>query len=170
MSLYVTVTHTLILYLDYKHADGGGHIIRQFPLSTTPWCWRTHKYCLLQSLTFHVLIFIFRHGSYVTVINLAIGTMSIKHPLLWSDYVWCACVLVVLFLIVYLYHPVQITYIKITIINKYFSFCSHSLRYSAASVIDTSSKYKFLWKLPLEDVEVVKSKTVLSSLISFGAQ
>lgn len=30
--------------------------------------------------------------------------------------------------------------------------------YSAASVIDTSSKYKFLWKLPLEEVEVVKSK------------
>ncbi|KAK7883267.1 hypothetical protein WMY93_029441 [Mugilogobius chulae] len=29
--------------------------------------------------------------------------------------------------------------------------------YSAASVIDTSSKYKFLWKLPLEDVEVVKN-------------
>ncbi|CAK6970374.1 rho guanine nucleotide exchange factor 17-like [Scomber scombrus] len=29
--------------------------------------------------------------------------------------------------------------------------------YSAASMIDTSSKYKFLWKLPLEDVEVVKS-------------
>ncbi|XP_077467401.1 rho guanine nucleotide exchange factor 17 isoform X2 [Stigmatopora argus] len=29
--------------------------------------------------------------------------------------------------------------------------------YSATSVIDTSSKYKFLWKLPLEDVEVVKS-------------
>ncbi|XP_052324233.1 rho guanine nucleotide exchange factor 17-like [Oncorhynchus keta] len=29
--------------------------------------------------------------------------------------------------------------------------------YSAASVIDTSSKYKFLWKLPLEDVEIVKS-------------
>ncbi|KAJ7995336.1 hypothetical protein DPEC_G00243510 [Dallia pectoralis] len=29
--------------------------------------------------------------------------------------------------------------------------------YSAASVIDTSSKYKFLWKLPLEDVEMVKS-------------
>ncbi|CAG00915.1 unnamed protein product [Tetraodon nigroviridis] len=29
--------------------------------------------------------------------------------------------------------------------------------YSAASAIDTSSKYKFLWKLPLEDVEVVKS-------------
>ncbi|XP_043927239.1 rho guanine nucleotide exchange factor 17 isoform X2 [Protopterus annectens] len=28
--------------------------------------------------------------------------------------------------------------------------------YSAASVIDTSSKYKFLWKLPLEDVEIVK--------------
>ncbi|KAK7160583.1 hypothetical protein R3I93_008284 [Phoxinus phoxinus] len=28
--------------------------------------------------------------------------------------------------------------------------------YSAASVIDTSSKYKFLWKLPIEDVEVVK--------------
>uniref|UniRef100_A0A8C1IAT5 Rho guanine nucleotide exchange factor 17 n=1 Tax=Cyprinus carpio TaxID=7962 RepID=A0A8C1IAT5_CYPCA len=28
--------------------------------------------------------------------------------------------------------------------------------YSAASVIDTSSKYKFLWKLPLEDIEVVK--------------
>ncbi|XP_077397587.1 rho guanine nucleotide exchange factor 17 [Festucalex cinctus] len=31
--------------------------------------------------------------------------------------------------------------------------------YSATSVIDTSSKYKFLWKLPLEDVEVVKSST-----------
>uniref|UniRef100_A0A8D3B9V6 Rho guanine nucleotide exchange factor (GEF) 17 n=1 Tax=Scophthalmus maximus TaxID=52904 RepID=A0A8D3B9V6_SCOMX len=31
--------------------------------------------------------------------------------------------------------------------------------YSAASVIDTSSKYKFLWKLPLEEVEVVKSST-----------
>uniref|UniRef100_A0A4W5PMZ4 Rho guanine nucleotide exchange factor 17 n=1 Tax=Hucho hucho TaxID=62062 RepID=A0A4W5PMZ4_9TELE len=29
--------------------------------------------------------------------------------------------------------------------------------YSVASVIDTSSKYKFLWKLPLEDVEMVKS-------------
>ncbi|XP_067276067.1 rho guanine nucleotide exchange factor 17-like isoform X2 [Pseudorasbora parva] len=28
--------------------------------------------------------------------------------------------------------------------------------YSAASVIDTSSKYKFLWKLPIEDMEVVK--------------
>ncbi|KAF4101107.1 hypothetical protein G5714_017539 [Onychostoma macrolepis] len=28
--------------------------------------------------------------------------------------------------------------------------------YSTASVIDTSSKYKFLWKLPLEDIEVVK--------------
>uniref|UniRef100_A0A8C2X3W0 Rho guanine nucleotide exchange factor 17 n=1 Tax=Cyclopterus lumpus TaxID=8103 RepID=A0A8C2X3W0_CYCLU len=31
--------------------------------------------------------------------------------------------------------------------------------YSAASMIDTSSKYKFLWKLPLEEVEVVKSST-----------
>lgn len=31
-------------------------------------------------------------------------------------------------------------------------------RYSAASVIDTSSKYKFLWKLPLEDIELVKGK------------
>ncbi|XP_052316027.1 rho guanine nucleotide exchange factor 17-like [Oncorhynchus keta] len=29
--------------------------------------------------------------------------------------------------------------------------------YSVASVIDTSSKYKFLWKLPLEDVEMVKN-------------
>ncbi|XP_062861168.1 rho guanine nucleotide exchange factor 17-like [Trichomycterus rosablanca] len=28
--------------------------------------------------------------------------------------------------------------------------------YTAASVIDTSSKYKFLWKLPLEDVDLVK--------------
>ncbi|XP_052387606.1 rho guanine nucleotide exchange factor 17 [Carassius gibelio] len=28
--------------------------------------------------------------------------------------------------------------------------------YSTASFIDTSSKYKFLWKLPLEDIEVVK--------------
>uniref|UniRef100_A0AAY4DDZ4 Rho guanine nucleotide exchange factor 17 n=1 Tax=Denticeps clupeoides TaxID=299321 RepID=A0AAY4DDZ4_9TELE len=31
--------------------------------------------------------------------------------------------------------------------------------YSAASVIDTSSKYKFLWKLPLEDVEMVKGSS-----------
>lgn len=31
--------------------------------------------------------------------------------------------------------------------------------YSAASVIDTSSKYKFLWKLPLEDIEMVKSSS-----------
>uniref|UniRef100_A0A671L5U3 Rho guanine nucleotide exchange factor 17-like n=1 Tax=Sinocyclocheilus anshuiensis TaxID=1608454 RepID=A0A671L5U3_9TELE len=31
--------------------------------------------------------------------------------------------------------------------------------YSAASVIDTSSKYKFLWKLPLEDIEVVKGSS-----------
>uniref|UniRef100_A0A672RQ91 Rho guanine nucleotide exchange factor 17 n=1 Tax=Sinocyclocheilus grahami TaxID=75366 RepID=A0A672RQ91_SINGR len=31
--------------------------------------------------------------------------------------------------------------------------------YAAASVIDTSSKYKFLWKLPLEDIEVVKGSS-----------
>nr|XP_023648178.1 rho guanine nucleotide exchange factor 17 isoform X2 [Paramormyrops kingsleyae] len=31
--------------------------------------------------------------------------------------------------------------------------------YSAASVIDTSSKYKFLWKLSLEDVEMVKGSS-----------
>ncbi|XP_060780028.1 rho guanine nucleotide exchange factor 17-like isoform X2 [Neoarius graeffei] len=31
--------------------------------------------------------------------------------------------------------------------------------YSAASVIDTSSKYKFLWKLPLEDIELVKGSS-----------
>lgn len=31
--------------------------------------------------------------------------------------------------------------------------------YSAASVIDTSSKYKFLWKLPLEDIEMVKNSS-----------
>ncbi|KAG7278675.1 hypothetical protein CRUP_014030, partial [Coryphaenoides rupestris] len=35
----------------------------------------------------------------------------------------------------------------------------HLFRYSAASVIDTSSKYKFLWKLPLEDVEMVKNSS-----------
>ncbi|XP_044059513.1 rho guanine nucleotide exchange factor 17-like [Siniperca chuatsi] len=35
--------------------------------------------------------------------------------------------------------------------------------YSAASVIDTSSKYKFLWKLPLEEVEVVKSSTLATN-------
>lgn len=29
-------------------------------------------------------------------------------------------------------------------------------RYTAASVIDTASKYKLLWKLPLEDVDIVK--------------
>ena len=40
----------------------------------------------------------------------------------------------------------------------FLSFLCCALRYSAASVIDTSSKYKFLWKLPLEEVEVVKSK------------
>lgn len=43
-------------------------------------------------------------------------------------------------------------------INARRVFCLSPLRYSAASAIDTSSKYKFLWKLPLEDVEVVKSK------------
>uniref|UniRef100_A0A8C1QUR1 Rho guanine nucleotide exchange factor 17 n=1 Tax=Cyprinus carpio TaxID=7962 RepID=A0A8C1QUR1_CYPCA len=31
--------------------------------------------------------------------------------------------------------------------------------YSTASFIDTSSKYKFLWKLPLEDIEVVKGSS-----------
>ncbi|CAL8351211.1 unnamed protein product [Lota lota] len=31
--------------------------------------------------------------------------------------------------------------------------------YSAASVIDTSSKYKFLWKLSLEDIEMVKNSS-----------
>lgn len=29
-------------------------------------------------------------------------------------------------------------------------------RYTAASVIDTASKYKLLWKLPLEDADIVK--------------
>lgn len=43
----------------------------------------------------------------------------------------------------------------------WFLCCCLTLRYSAASVIDTSSKYKFLWKLPLEDVEVVKSMAYL---------
>ncbi len=42
-----------------------------------------------------------------------------------------------------------------------FSLC-FSFRYSAASVIDTSSKYKFLWKLPLEDIEVVKGTVIIS--------
>ncbi|XP_064158672.1 rho guanine nucleotide exchange factor 17-like [Anguilla rostrata] len=31
--------------------------------------------------------------------------------------------------------------------------------YTAASVIDTASKYKFLWKLPLEEVEMVKGSS-----------
>ncbi|XP_030237172.1 rho guanine nucleotide exchange factor 17 [Gadus morhua] len=31
--------------------------------------------------------------------------------------------------------------------------------YSAASLIDTSSKYKFLWKLSLEDIEMVKNSS-----------
>lgn len=31
-----------------------------------------------------------------------------------------------------------------------------SCRYTAASVIDTASKYKLLWKLPLEDVDIIK--------------
>ncbi|KPP60318.1 hypothetical protein Z043_121688, partial [Scleropages formosus] len=35
--------------------------------------------------------------------------------------------------------------------------------YSAASVIDTSSKYKFLWKLPLEEVELVKGSSQSSN-------
>lgn len=39
-----------------------------------------------------------------------------------------------------------------------FIFLFTHYRYSAASVIDTSSKYKFLWKLPLEDIELVKGK------------
>lgn len=29
-------------------------------------------------------------------------------------------------------------------------------RYTAASVIDTASKYKLLWKLPLEDADIIK--------------
>lgn len=29
-------------------------------------------------------------------------------------------------------------------------------RYTAASVIDTASKYKMLWKLPLEDADIIK--------------
>uniref|UniRef100_A0A3B3YWB5 DH domain-containing protein n=1 Tax=Poecilia mexicana TaxID=48701 RepID=A0A3B3YWB5_9TELE len=44
-----------------------------------------------------------------------------------------------------------------TLKRKSGSLRRSSMSYSAASVIDTSSKYKFLWKLPLEDVEVVKS-------------
>lgn len=43
--------------------------------------------------------------------------------------------------------------------------CVCSCRYTAASVIDTTSKYKFLWKLPLEEVEVVKSKTQKQNLV-----
>lgn len=35
-------------------------------------------------------------------------------------------------------------------------FSSFSFSYTAASVIDTASKYKLLWKLPLEDVDIVK--------------
>ncbi|KAM3933913.1 rho guanine nucleotide exchange factor 17 isoform 2-T2 [Leptodactylus fuscus] len=35
--------------------------------------------------------------------------------------------------------------------------------YTAASVIDISSKYKLLWKLPLEDVEVVKGTSQTSN-------
>lgn len=40
----------------------------------------------------------------------------------------------------------------------------YTSRYSAASVIDTSSKYKFLWKLPLDDLEVVKGICIFISL------
>lgn len=29
-------------------------------------------------------------------------------------------------------------------------------RYTAASVIDTASKYKLLWKLPLDDADIIK--------------
>lgn len=31
-------------------------------------------------------------------------------------------------------------------------------RYTAASVIDTASKYKMLWKLPLEDTDIIKGE------------
>lgn len=50
-------------------------------------------------------------------------------------------------------------------ITSFLFFPSSLHRYSAASVIDTSSKYKFLWKLPLEDVEVVKSKTLMLQFV-----
>lgn len=35
-------------------------------------------------------------------------------------------------------------------------------RYTAASVIDTASKYKMLWRLPLEDADIIKGETDLS--------
>lgn len=35
-------------------------------------------------------------------------------------------------------------------------------RYTAASVIDTASKYKMLWKLPLEDTDIIKGEAGLS--------
>uniref|UniRef100_W5L297 Rho guanine nucleotide exchange factor 17 n=1 Tax=Astyanax mexicanus TaxID=7994 RepID=W5L297_ASTMX len=44
-----------------------------------------------------------------------------------------------------------------TLKRKSGSLRRSSMSYTAASVIDTSSKYKFLWKLPLEDIELVKS-------------
>lgn len=35
-------------------------------------------------------------------------------------------------------------------------------RYTAASVIDTASKYKMLWRLPLEDADIIKGERLES--------
>lgn len=37
-------------------------------------------------------------------------------------------------------------------------------RYTAASVIDTASKYKLLWKLPLEDADIIKGGAASGAL------
>ena len=43
-------------------------------------------------------------------------------------------------------------------------------RYTAASVIDTASKYKLLWKLPLEDADIIKggAGSGLPGVLGFG--
>lgn len=45
-----------------------------------------------------------------------------------------------------------------------------SPRYTAASVIDTASKYKLLWKLPLEDADIIKGGAGLGSPGALGVR
>lgn len=49
----------------------------------------------------------------------------------------------------------QHRHIGVMLVIAMWIVCFH-FSYTAASVIDTASKYKLLWKMPLEDVDVVK--------------
>ena len=50
------------------------------------------------------------------------------------------------------------------------STCVAPPRYTAASVIDTASKYKLLWKLPLEDADIIKGGAGSGSPGALGVQ